>query len=127
MTSTYTGKPAERRVDAVRLELGKDESLELLTDAEIEYYLDRANQNVLLAAALCAESIAGMYANLVDKSMGGSSVNLSQKAEAWRKKAAALRNLATLNSTITPRAACRKSNVRFRIGQHDNPHLYHVL
>lgn len=118
--ATYTGRPAERKIDAVRLELGKDESLELLTDAEIEYYLARANQNVLLAASYCAESIAGMYAGLVDKSMGGSSASLSQKAEAWRKKAHELRYLA-LNTTLTPKASSSiPRKLRFWIGQHDN-------
>jgi len=38
---------------------------------------------------------------LVDKSMGNSSVSLSQKAEAWRKKAIALRAQA-MSPSLTP-------------------------
>lgn len=119
--ATYTGNPATVPVDAVRLELGKDVSLTLLTDSEIEYNISRANGNTLLAASYCAETIAGIYANKVDKSMGGSSVSMSQKAEAWRKKAQALYDRA-LQSTIAPRASCStpRQPRKFWVGQHDN-------
>ncbi len=119
--STYTGNPSTVPVDAVRLELGRESSLTLITDSEIEYNLTRANGNTLLAAAYSAETIAGMYAGMVDKSMGGSSVSLSQKAEAWRKKSAALRAMA-LSPTIAPRASSSTPRaLKFGIGQHDNP------
>lgn len=119
--STYTGDPVNVPVDAVRLELGKTKSLTLITDAEIEYNLGLAKGNTLLAAAYCAETIAGYYAGMVDKSMGGSSVSLSQKAKNWRDKAAAL--LARAKSpTITPRASSSAPRaLKFGIGQHDNP------
>ena len=118
--AAYTNNPTGRPIDAVRLELGKDLSLALLTDSEISYNLARANSNPLLAAAFCAETIAGQYAGLVDKSMGNSSVSLSQKAEAWRKKAMALRAQA-MSPTLTPRASSSASGARkFSLGQHDN-------
>jgi len=119
--STYTGNPADVPVDAVRLELGRTASLDLITDAEIEFNLVRAGGNTLLAAAFSAETIAGYFAGMVDKSMGGSSVSLSQKAEAWRKKAEALRAQA-LNPSLTPRATSSSSSrpLKFWIGQHDN-------
>lgn len=119
--STYTGNPATVPIDAVRLELGREASLALITDSEIEYNISRANGNTLLAAAYCAETIAGMYAGMVDKSMGGSSVSLSQKSENWRKKAAALLTRAT-SPTLTPRASSSTPRaLKFGIGQHDNP------
>lgn len=119
-TATYTGDPAHRLIDAVRLELGGTKSLSLITDVEIEYNLARGNNNTLLAAAYSAETIAGHYADMVDKSMGGSSVSLSQKAEAWRKKAVALMARAT-SPTLTPRATSSRSSrpLKFGIGQHD--------
>ena len=118
--AAYTNNPTGRPIDAVRLELGKDLSLALLTDSEISYHLGRAHNNAVLAAAFCAETIAGMYASLVDKSMGNSSVSLSQKAEAWRKKAMALRAQA-MSPTLTPRASSSASGTRkFSLGQHDN-------
>lgn len=119
--STYTGDPANVPVDAVRLELGREASLTLITDSEIEYNLTRAGGNALLAASYCAETIAGTYAGMVDKSMGGSSVSLSQKSENWRKKAAALKAMAT-SPSITPRASSSAARtLKFGIGQHDNP------
>jgi hypothetical protein len=118
--ASYTGNPATRPIDAVRLELGKDKSLTLITDLEISYNLGRAGSNVLLAASYSAETIAGHYADMVDKSMGGSSVSLSQKAEAWRKKAAALKSMA-MNTSITPIAtSSAPRTLKFGIGQHDN-------
>ena len=92
----------------------------VFTDNEIAYNLARASNNALLAAAFCAETISGFYAGFVDKSMGGSSVSLSQKAEAWRKKAEALRAQA-LNSSLTPRASSSGARpLNFWMGQHDN-------
>ena len=118
--SNYTGDPANVPVDAVRMELGRAASLDLITDAEIEFNLARANDNPLLAAAFCAETIAGTYAGLADKSMDGSSVSLSQKAEGWRKKAAALRAQA-LSPSLTPRTTSAQPGKRnFWMGQHDN-------
>lgn len=116
---SYGGDPSNNPIDAVRLELGKEASLSLLTDSEISYNIDRAGGNTLLAAAYCAETIAGLYADKVDKSMGGSSVSLSQKAEAWRKKAQALMERAK-SPTLTPQASSsRATQHRFGIGQHD--------
>ncbi len=118
--STYTNDPANRPVDAVRLELGKLESLELITDSEIEYQLTMAKGNALLAASFCAETIAGNYAGMVDKSMGGSSASMSQKAEGWMKRAAALKARA-MNLSLTPRAHSSPARaLKFGIGQHDN-------
>lgn len=118
-TSTYTGDPAGRPIDAVRLELGKTVSLQYLTDSEISYNLTRAGNNILLAASYSAETIAGIFADKVDKSMGGSSVSMSQKATAWREKAAAL--LARAKSpTLTPKASSSAARpLKFGIGQHD--------
>jgi len=120
MGSTYTGDPSHCPIDAVRLELGKEVSLQYLTDDEISYNLSRAGNNVLLAAAYSAETIAGIFADRVDKSMGGSSVSMSQKAEAWRKKAQALMGRAK-SPTLTPRASSSRTCAphRFGVGQHD--------
>lgn len=97
-----------------------DEDAPMLSDEGIYYELTRAGNNKILAAAFCAENIAGQYASLVDKSMGNSSVSLSQKAEAWRKKSQALRQQA-LNPSLTPRASSSAPRaLKFGIGQHDN-------
>lgn len=116
--------PAWSPIEAVKLELGKGTSVDLLADNEIAYFVSRANGNILLAASFAAESLSGYYADLVDKSMGGSSVSLSQKAEAWRKKAAALKAQAT-NPSLTPRftASAPPATLKFGLGQHDNPGL----
>lgn len=65
MTATYTNDPQNRTIDRVRLEIDdRDVTTEadaLLTDEEIQYYLD-THTNVLLAAAAAAEQLAVKFA-----------------------------------------------------------------
>ena len=65
MSATYTNDPNNRQIDRVRLEIDdRDVTTEtdaLLTDEEIQYYLD-THSNVLLAAAAAAEQLAAKFA-----------------------------------------------------------------
>jgi hypothetical protein len=117
--ATYQSNPAGRKIDAVRLELGKDTSLTYLTDSEIEYCLIQGSNNVLMAASFAADKVAGLLTDLCDKSMGGSSVSLHQKSESWRQKAQDLLNRAR-NPSVTPRfSSSTRRTMRFSVGQHD--------
>jgi len=121
MTSaaTYTGNPSTRPIDAVRLELGKEVSIEYLTDDEITYCLSQAGGNVLLGASYGADKIAGIFAYKADQSMESSSLSWSQMAEAMRKKAQDLLTRAK-SPTLTPRASSSaRRPPKFGIGQHD--------
>ncbi len=116
---SYSGDPSACPRDAVRLEIGKTVSEKYLDDDEIEYCISQANGNILLAASYAADKISGICSDLADKSIGGSSITWSQRAEAWRKKSQDL--LAKAKSpTLTPRASSSRSSTRkFGIGQHD--------
>lgn len=109
-------------VESIRLEIGKTESEQYLTDDDITYvFTCQGNYNVLLTAAFCCDKIVGMLSNTdyVDRSMAGSSVSLSQLIEWWTRKAEELRRRA-MNPSITPRFSCSGSRpLKFRIGQHD--------
>lgn len=117
--STYTMSPASRAIDAVRLEIGKEVSLKYLTDDEIDYCLVQARGNIILAASYAAEKISGICTDLADKSMAGSSIEWSQRAEAWKKKALELTARA-ITPLITPQTSSSQArHLKFRIGQHD--------
>lgn len=120
VVETYGGDPATNYIDAVRIEIGKGQSIEYLTDAEIAYiFATQGGSNVLLTAAFCCDKIAAQLLKNVDKSMAGSSVSLSQKAQNWITKAEELRRRA-MNPTITPRFSSSTAPTRkFAIGQHD--------
>lgn len=112
--------PSEIPIAAIRLEIGKDESEKYLTDDDLAYvHLMQGSGNVLLTAAFCCDKIAAQLLKNVDKSMAGSSVSLSQKAQNWITKAEELRRRA-MNPTITPRFSSSTAPTRkFAIGQHD--------
>ena len=62
MTATYTNQPGTVPIDTVRLEVDdKVASDAVLTDEEIQYFIDNAN-HILLASADAAEAIATKYA-----------------------------------------------------------------
>lgn len=118
--SSYTAQPATRKIDAVRLLIGKSRALNLITDDEIDYQLSRANGNEILAAAYSAEQIAAWWTDKVDKSMGGSSVSMSQKSKQWQELADNLRSRA-MHTSITPRASSSagRENLKFSVGRDD--------
>ena len=60
--------------------------------------------NVYLAAAMCAESLAGKYSSAVDKQVGDLRLSFSQRAKAWSDLAGRLRTSASRNSMFAPYA-----------------------
>lgn len=59
--------PAASDINAVRFLIGDmDEAAPQLTDAEITFALDQANDNTTMAAAICARALAARYARMVD-------------------------------------------------------------
>ena len=94
MSATYSGNPASSPRDAVRLLIGDTDVAEaLLQDEEIDWLLSR-QPNVELAAADACEAIAAKFARQADTTNGDLSVRASQRAEAYRQRAADLRRRA---------------------------------
>lgn len=55
--------------------------------------------NNYMAAALCAQSIAGKYATLVDKSVGDLKLSYSQRSKAWADLSKSLRMSARISTS----------------------------
>ena len=138
MTATYTNDPANRQIDRVRLEIDdRDTTTEanaLLTDEEIQYYID-THSNVLLAAAAAADQLGARFAgDPQTKKVGpldidyGDGRSATFKAVANRLRAQVSRrggaNLfaggLSKAAKVTEEAKVDKVQPTFTIGQDDN-------
>ena len=138
MSATYTNDPANRPIDRVRLEIDdRDTTVEanaLLTDEEIQYYID-THSNVLLAAAAAADQLAAKFAgDPKTKKVGPLDIDYGEgrsatfKAVAMRLRAQVSRrggaNLfaggLSESEKVTENAKADKVQPRFTIGQDDN-------
>ncbi len=70
MASTYTGAPASRPIDAVRLYLGDTAAPFALTDEEITWLLAAAGDDALAAALAGAGAMSAKFSKLVDATVG---------------------------------------------------------
>ena len=92
MSFTYLNNPKDRKLDAVRLELGDTtEQTHLIEDEEIEYLLERASDSVLGAAARGADAIAAKFAREETVRFSGSSVDKAAAQQHYSDLANALR------------------------------------
>lgn len=87
----YSGDPAASAEDHVRFLCGDTNNDNLfLTDNEVAFVV--ASQPIRsYAAAACADAIANKLSAKADKTIGKTSIRLSQQAEAFRKAADRLR------------------------------------
>jgi len=96
MAWTYSGDPADGGVDEIRFLIGDvDEDRQLLTDEGIAYVIARLEPvygSPLMAAAACAEAIAGKFAREVSVSADGVSVAVDSLQQKYNELAASLRD-----------------------------------
>ncbi len=102
MPSTYTGDPADRPIDAVRLYLGDTLTPFALTDEEIEWFLAGADDEALTAALAGARAMAARFSRLVDASVGDVQKSYSQQ---YKHFAEVADHLATDVDAVTAGAA----------------------
>lgn len=99
MAATYSTSLATDK-DTVRLLIGDTNTTSaMFQDEEINAVL-AIQTNVMLAAALMADSAAGKYSRSVSFSVEGLSIQNSQKAEGYRKLAESLRAQAASGNGI---------------------------
>lgn len=95
MSFSYADHPLTSQTDEVRFLIhDTDEATALLSDEEIAYIIGRqasVYDDMLMAAALCAEIIAGRYAGEVSISSDGVSYSGDQLQQKYRGLAEALR------------------------------------
>jgi hypothetical protein len=90
---TYGDDPANSPRDELRLFVGDTNTADqLLTDAEITYYLARHSDNALAAAPGACEGIAALYSRQANTSNQGLSVAASERSRAYLRLADELRD-----------------------------------
>ena len=111
MTWSYTGNPGSSAKDAIRFLIGDtDTTDQLLSDEEIAWLnLEQtgsatSTDDLYYTAHYACHSIAAKLARLADKSIGGLSVSLSQKANAYLTQAKELFKHAQRTSAPLPYA-----------------------
>ncbi len=138
MTATYTNDPSGRPIDRVRLEIDdRDTTIEanaLLTDEEIQYYID-SHPHILLAAAAAADQLAAKFAGdpktkkvgdlEIDYGTEGRSATFKAVAEKLRtqvaKRTGGFAGGLSRSKKVTARVDLDRVQPPFRIGQDDTP------
>ncbi len=134
MTWTYGGDPSANERDEVRWLAGDtDTNDQLVTDEEIAYALTKQPTPTLAAAVVC-DAIAAKFAREADRRVGDVSLSASQKAKAYRERAADLRADAavlalpsfgglSIADKETLDADTDAVQPSFRIGKDDHPEI----
>ena len=138
MTATFTNAPGTRDVDTVRVEIDDrdcdPETDALLSDEEIQYFID-TNSHILLAAAAAADSVAIKFASDPKrKKVGDLDIDYGEggRSGAYRDMAAKLRARAvrkaptvatgtTISGHDAAAADTDKTQPSFTVGMDDNP------
>ncbi len=138
MNFTYSGDPSTSDGDLVRFLIGDTDSAAWqLSDEEIQAMLtlnapSEIGFDAILAAAACAEALAGKYARRADKSVGDLHITNSQISKNYLDMSARLRRQSSVNGaapyagamTITDKDAQEMNPNRvapfFKRGMNDN-------
>jgi hypothetical protein len=77
-TGTRSVSPGMTDIEKVRYHIqDNDESVQLLSDDEIQYELDEADNDILAASLACAEALVARGAHKVTKKIGQTTINYS--------------------------------------------------
>ncbi|NPV63661.1 MAG: hypothetical protein HPY61_13740 [Methanotrichaceae archaeon] len=93
MTWTYTDDPAGSPRDALRLKIGdvrQDDPL--LSDQEVQYFLEKHSGNILLASIEACEALAARFARDAVEYVGDLNNSPAKKSENYLKLAVQLRS-----------------------------------
>jgi hypothetical protein len=135
MTFTYTGDPASSDLEEVRfLVQDVDPGLQLLSDEEIEFLIDKwlgLYDSLTYVAAVCAATISRKFVGVVNVSADGVSVDTESLVQRYKDLAIELRaeyrrensvgievNVDNIMIGTEPDPSIRP--LRFAVGLHDN-------
>lgn len=134
MAWSYSGDPRSSDRDAVRFAIqDTDTSLQMLTDEEIDFLLERwmpKYDSTTYVASVAAALISRKFVGIVSVTADGVSVNTSDLVQRYRDLAADLRQEHALsqigevdltNIMIGQDRDPRIRPLRFGVGLHDNP------
>ena len=140
MTATYTNNPANRQIDRVRLEIDDRDTIPetdaLLSDEEIQYFID-THKHVLLAAAAAADQLGARFSgDPKSKKVGDLEIDYGEggRSESFKAVAKSLRDRArrqaganiyagglSQGEKATEKAKTDLVQPSFTVGIHDNP------
>ena len=140
MTATYTNNPANRQIDRVRLEIDDRDTIPetdaLLSDEEIQYFID-THKHVLLAAAAAADQLGARFSgDPKSKKVGDLEIDYGEggRSESFKAVAISLRDRArrqaganiyagglSQGEKATEKAKTDLVQPFFTVGIHDNP------
>lgn len=113
MTWSYSGNPGYSGKDQVRFLVGDtDKTDQLLTDAEIEWTLQRYNNAPMNAAIRCCESILSKFARMVDESVGEVKISFSQRMKSYAMTLTMLKSRLATEDTSFYAGGISKSDKR---------------
>jgi hypothetical protein len=124
MTYSYTNDPWSNtnsegsKVDSIRMLIGDtDSSRWLLSDEEIQFFIDDNVNSIYFAAASAADALAGKFSRLADKSIGRTHISYSQLAGQFATLAGKLRTKSYVRTNI---ATPYNSNMEGSLPSDDN-------
>jgi len=145
MTASYTNDPTNRPIDRVRLEIDDRDTIPetdaLLSDQEIQYYID-SHPHILLAAAAAADQLGAKFADdPKSKKVGDLEIDYGSEGRSATFKATAAKLRAQVARSgagifagglskaekVTGRADTDKVQSVFQVGQDDNTGTSGVL
>jgi hypothetical protein len=103
LTFTYSSSSISTNLAKVRLRLGDTNSDDpLLTDEEINYFLDVAEDDIPTAALKSCRAIVAKFARTVNDSAGGINSSKTSKFQQYRDLLAELEEEVRASGTATP-------------------------
>jgi hypothetical protein len=136
VTWTYSGVPDSCTKDEVRFWAGDtDPNDPLVSDEEIVYTLQAEGGNVKMVAGKILMALSSKFARMVDKTVGGLSLSMSQRAKAYYEQAKELMRVGAAEGCIPYAGAISKSDMQeqlldsdrvkpsFAKGMDDNPYV----
>jgi len=138
MAWTYSGDPSASSLDAVRFTIGDtDTTDQLVNDAEITYFIN-LHGNINRASSETCRAIAGKFARLMSRSIGGLQADFSAKHTQYLALADSLvekDEMTPVSPFVSGWSRSGKEGIENnsdreptfgRKGQHDNPRSYPV-
>lgn len=123
MTWTYSGDPSNSNRDAVRFLIGDtDGDDHQLADEELDWLLSENNDRIYGTAIHACESLASKYARQMDKRLGQSWIDASQRFDHYLVLSQRLRDVRRVVEPVGSVFLGNKDSERrvFELGQFDS-------
>ena len=123
MSWTYSGDPSVSRLDEIRFQIGDTKEADpLLSNEEIEYYMNEYESNLYVLRELY-EHLVARYAREADIELGPKKIKASQRYEQLQQRLTDIKRkiASTYSMPIHSYGTAADTGFNFDIGMHDNP------